>query len=640
MNGPPSSLRNRLTISLLSAIIVSLGVSICGWWWQASLHQQANRQLQSAAQAREAVLSLNVAFLTAHRHDSSLLELAYRNQPIEPFTIVAYTTALQDARQAFANLEALNAVMPALVPHTSQINRLLGKYQATFNQISNQLEQRRRINGIEYQLREARRALWLTLEQHDGELRERGLRLALEEQAYLTTHRQEYIDGVRLQINQLRAGISGLPDRERNALEQSATAYLQAFLQLVELDRELQRYTVTLQYHIDDILHTIASLQQVIEHEQERATATHHLAVWAGYGVIIWMIGSSIAIFLALGWFFNHYISRPLTTLTFAAKRVASGWRETPIPIIGTDEIGDLARALARLTDELNEMIAKLEDRVTQRTIQLQRALAENEALLARERRRNRSEQVLIDLSLALNNLVDEAAIYRCVVDMLATGKEPEDQIGVYTREPEGTGWLPQASHGYHDSSWKLIVPPALKQPRASPLYIADLSSYQIENFPCGQGSAVVALIHLNAQLHALLILYRPQTNAFTEDEIAYVGIAARLASQAITHARLVTSLQQAKEAAEAINRERSAFLARLDYDVRNPLNTIIAIGEMLREALADRPPLPMTPTQLFAPDAACWHGLISSSIAQRSKLAGWLCNQNPSRSTSCSMMC
>ncbi|WP_322489106.1 histidine kinase dimerization/phospho-acceptor domain-containing protein [Chloroflexus sp.] len=86
------------------------------------------------------------------------------------------------------------------------------------------------------------------------------------------------------------------------------------------------------------------------------------------------------------------------------------------------------------------------------------------------------------------------------------------------------------------------------------------------------------------------MALYRPQPNAFTDDEIAYVGIAARLSRQALTQVRLVGSLQQAKEAAEAINRERSAFLARLDHDVRNPLNTIIAMSEMLREAITDRP--------------------------------------------------
>lgn len=591
MNKPSPSLRHRLIIGIVSAIMLSLVVSIGGLWIQAALHQHTTERLQRAAQAREATLSLNIALLTEHRHDIALLELAYRNQPIEPLTVVAYITTLQEVRQAFGKLEALSVEFTSLTPFTQELGQTFNTYQATLAQITAQIEQRRHINGIEHRLREAWRALWLTLDQQASIFRERGLRLALEEQAYLTTRRQEYIDGVRIQINQLQAATMGLPESDRTLLQQRLTAYLNTFLQLTTLDRELQQYVTALQYHTDDMLHAIVGIQQAIATEQDQAAAMLNLADWMSYGLILWMIGSSTTIFATLGWFINRHITRPLTTLTYAAKRVTSGWHETPIPIVGTDEIGDLARALAQLTNELNETIAKLEDRVAQRTIQLQRALARNEALLAQERRRSRNEQILIDLSLALSHLMDEAAIYRCVVDTLAAGQEPDDRIGIYTREADGTFWVPQVTYGYQrDPFLKLVAPKALEQAHANLCYIDDLSAYSVQGLPALQGSVVAATILLDQQDYALLTLYRPQPNAFTDDEIAYIGIAARLAGQALTRVQLVGSLQQAKEAAEAINRERSAFLARLDHDVRNPLNTIIAMGEMLREALADRP--------------------------------------------------
>ncbi|MFN3373284.1 MAG: hypothetical protein ACK44M_06955, partial [Chloroflexus sp.] len=90
MNDPSPSLRRWLTFSIVSAIMLSLVVSIGGLWIQAGLHQYTTEHLQRAAQAREAALSLNIALLMAHRHDSALLELAYRIQPIEPLTVVAY----------------------------------------------------------------------------------------------------------------------------------------------------------------------------------------------------------------------------------------------------------------------------------------------------------------------------------------------------------------------------------------------------------------------------------------------------------------------------------------------------------------------------------------------------------------------
>lgn len=591
MMNPAPVLKRRLNIIFSSAVIISLVVAIAGLWLQRSLHQKAIQYIQNTSAAREAALSLNSALLTAHRYNSALLELAYNNQAIEPFTVVAYTESFQAARQSFAKLDAISAEIPDLTPFTQELGQILNTYQATLAQITAQIEQRRRTDGIEHQLREARRALWLTLDQHESAFRERGLRLALEEQAYLSTHRQEYIDNVRIQLNQLQMAAMGLPESERTLLQQRLTAYLNTFLQLTTLDRELQQYSITLQYHTDDMLRAIDGIQQVIAAEHDRAATALNSVTWANYGVIGWMIISSAIIFSALAWIFKRNITRPLEALTYAAKRVASGWRETPIPIVGADEIGDLSRALAQLTNELNETIAKLEDRVAQRTIQLQHALAQNEALLAQERRRSRGEQILIDLSLALSHLNDEAAIYRCVVDTLATGKEPDDRIGIYTREAEGTFWNSQVTHGYRrDPFLKVVAPKALDQTHANPCYIADLSAYSFPSLPDLQGSLVAATIQLDQQDYALLTLYRPQPNAFTDDEIAYVGIAARLAGQALTRVRLVGSLQQAKESAEAINRERSAFLARLDYDVRNPLNTIIAMGEMLREALTDRP--------------------------------------------------
>ncbi|MEF3273610.1 MAG: response regulator [Chloroflexus sp.] len=302
------------------------------------------------------------------------------------------------------------------------------------------------------------------------------------------------------------------------------------------------------------------------------------------------MIFTSGSMFGVQWWITNRYVTRPLMKLTAAARQVAAGWRATPIPIAGTDEIGDLARALAQLTADLNDTIATLEERVAQRTAQLEQALTENEALLTRERRRRHSEQVLINLSLALINLCNEEIIYRHLVEILASGNESDNWIGVYTRDTNGF-WNLRATGGYQYSHLlQLTAPLALLTRPTNLFYIADLSQQQIDQLPNVQGSVIVATIYLHDQPHALLVIYRPQANAFTEDEIANVNIATRLVSQAITRGQLMVSLQQAKEHAEAVNRARMTFLARLDQAVRQRLNTIVAISETLREVLTDRP--------------------------------------------------
>lgn len=134
----------------------------------------------------------------------------------------------------------------------------------------------------------------------------------------------------------------------------------------------------------DNLLLIINELTRILKSEQQQVNASFSTTIWIGFWIVMWMIGSSAAIFIGGSWFINRYFTQLLITLTNAARRVAEGWRETPIPLVGTDEIGDLARSLARLTTSLNATIATLEERIQQRTAQLQDALREKETVLVR----------------------------------------------------------------------------------------------------------------------------------------------------------------------------------------------------------------------------------------------------------------
>ncbi|MBO9319066.1 MAG: response regulator [Chloroflexus sp.] len=300
------------------------------------------------------------------------------------------------------------------------------------------------------------------------------------------------------------------------------------------------------------------------------------------------MVFSSTTIFIVIGRLINHYFTKPLIELTTAAQRVADGWRDTPIPLIGTDEIGNLARALARLTATLNDTIASLEERIEQRTAQLRRALNEKDALLIQEQRRMRRAQALVELGSRLSTAPNAAEVYRRVVEALATAKETEDRIGLYTREPDGVEWVPRAVVGYQQHASTVLRLPVFDVPAHRPFYIPDLRQHEMQSLPGISGSAIFIVFSTDPYPEALLVVYRPQPHAFTDDEIDHLGIAARLAEQALTRIRLIASLRQAKERAEETNRERSKLLARLDHDIRNPLNTIIALSETLRDSFAE----------------------------------------------------
>ncbi|WP_232218918.1 response regulator [Chloroflexus sp. Y-396-1] len=585
MTTPTPSLRRRLNISIIGAIAMSLLMTLIGLGWQFKLREQIVQRQQDLAQMREAMLNLKTAFLIARQYDYQLIEIVSHNLS-EPTVTAKHTAALTEVRAATERFNTAISDSPELESDRQQLNHLLDQYQTTVMQITDQIDLRQRSGGIEQTLGLARRELWQSLARNESNTF--LIRLALEEQAYLSTRRQEYIDNIRIQINNLQAFISLLPDSEQQVVQRQLADYTSLFTQLTKLDQQLSHYTSRLEYQTEDLIKVVENIDQILSYEQHEITNISETSNWIGLGLVLWMVFSSTTIFIVLGRLINRYFTKPLIELTTAAQRVAEGWRDTPIPLIGTDEIGDLARALARLTAALNDTIARLEERIDQRTDQLQRALKEKDALLVQEQRRIKREQALVELGSRLSTAHDAAEVYRRVVDALATAKENADRIGIYTREPDGVEWVPRAVVGYQQHASTVLRLPVFDVPAHRPFYIPDLRQHEMQSLPGISGSAIFIVFSTDPYPEALLIVYRPQPHAFTDDEIDHLGIAARLAEQALTRIRLVASLRQAKERAEETNRERSKLLARLDHDIRNPLNTIIALSENLRDAFAE----------------------------------------------------
>ncbi len=585
MTTPTPSLRRRLNISIIGAIAMSLLITLIGLGWQFKLREQIVQRQQDLAQMREAMLNLKTAFLIARQYDYQLIEIVSHNLS-EPTVTAKHTAALTEVRAAIERFNTAISNLPELESDRQQLNHLLDQYQTTVMQITDQIDLRQRSGGIEQTLGLARRELWQSLARNGGNTF--LIRLALEEQAYLSTRRQEYIDNIRIQINNLQAFISLLPDSEQQVVQRQLADYTSLFTQLTKLDQQLSQYTSRLEYQTEDFIKVAENIDQILSYEQREIMNISETSNWIGLGLVLWMVFSSTTIFIVFGRLINRYFTKPLIELTTAAQRVAEGWRDTPIPLIGTDEIGDLARALARLTAALNDTIARLEERIDQRTDQLQRALKEKDALLVQEQRRIKREQALVELGSRLSTAPDAAEVYRRVVDALATAKENADRIGIYTREPDGVEWVPRAVVGYQQHASTVLRLPVFDVPAHRPFYIPDLRQHEVQSLPGVAGSAIFIVFSTDPYPEALLIVYRPQPHAFTDDEIDHLGIAARLAEQALTRIRLVASLRQAKERAEETNRERSKLLARLDHDIRNPLNTIIALSENLRDAFAE----------------------------------------------------
>jgi PAS domain S-box-containing protein len=80
------------------------------------------------------------------------------------------------------------------------------------------------------------------------------------------------------------------------------------------------------------------------------------------------------------------------------------------------------------------------------------------------------------------------------------------------------------------------------------------------------------------------IILGRQSDRTFGQEEIELLNRFGGIASIALDNALMYKATEEAREAAEAANRTKSAFLASMSHELRTPLNAIIGYSEMLME--------------------------------------------------------
>jgi signal transduction histidine kinase len=101
------------------------------------------------------------------------------------------------------------------------------------------------------------------------------------------------------------------------------------------------------------------------------------------------MLLAQVSLSAVFAWGAARSVTQPVAVLTAEAERIASGQLDSPIPLLGHDEVGQLGQALDRMRQSLQALVARveranqeLEVRVEERTRDLHQA---NAALRERE---------------------------------------------------------------------------------------------------------------------------------------------------------------------------------------------------------------------------------------------------------------
>jgi signal transduction histidine kinase/HAMP domain-containing protein len=298
---------------------------------------------------------------------------------------------------------------------------------------------------------------------------------------------------------------------------------------------------------------------------------------------------------IALAWVVDRYAERrltlPLANLTLAAQEIGSGDMRYQITTRRRDdELGRLAGSLevmrtnlAHSYDQLAMWSRTLEQRVQERTAQLEEARKQSQATAAELRAVYDTSLAMVNeyyLDIVLQKLTEQVprllkATYCAIwlldgdetqLRLVATTAGHRDQIGRVASASEGLAGAairkraPVIIDNYFDWTGK----PTLRS--------SDIRRV-----------VAAPLIFSNAAIGAVVAARPTDSPAFTDNDQRLLTLLANLIAPVVRNAQLFEQLDQAVKRAQSANEVKTRFLASVTHELRTPLNLVINNMDFMR---------------------------------------------------------
>jgi signal transduction histidine kinase len=287
---------------------------------------------------------------------------------------------------------------------------------------------------------------------------------------------------------------------------------------------------------------------------------------------------------LAAMWLARSMV-RPIRVLQEGAARIGAGDLDQEIDIRSGDELEALADEFNKMSAQLRESYAGLEQKVEKRTAELEETL----------RFQTATAEILKVIS---SSVADAQPVFEKIVDSCQRLFTVE-HVGIILVGEDGR--IDIGAHSGSGAAELRRVFPMPLQGTSTALAIAERNVMHWPDVVGGAGvpESVVRAAKLSGTRSLLMApmlwegrgvgsIYvgRTAPGHFSEKEMGLLKTFADQAAIAVQNARLFREIQDKGRQLEIANQHKSDFLANMSHELRTPLNAIIGFSEVLVEKM------------------------------------------------------